>query len=679
MRISRFAVRDFLSLKDSGEVVVDHSVTMLLGKNESGKSNILLALRSFDPEWDYEESELCRYSETRDKLQRGELLPADVPLVTLRFEIDGNDRRQLAKIDPTLRGAKTLMATKHFDNHYTVEIDGKLIGEAKAPSQPRETLKAIDEWLAILEPKFAEHGQRNAPFAESLPSFSEAVSQFRNLLADGDLQQGFTTFRAQLAALPNQDEPIQEDIAAADGELDGFFKRMVAEQEEAEESPNVLAEVMKLLPRFVYFEDVDRLEDRITIQEFLSDRDKCKTLANLVDLTGLDVERLQSQDLYQRSEATERASTQITGLVNDSWTQERVTVEINADGTDIFVIVKDEKGGYDPPSGRSQGFQWYLGFYINFNAGSHGELQNTVLLLDDPGIHLHPSGQRDLLNTIERLSKDNQFIFATHSPFLIDRQRLDRIRIVDKQGQRRGTTLREKWYESKDDAFEPIRAALGMTLGDSLTVSGENVVVEGPADLFILSGMARLCARLGKPSLNLDEVGIFPVDGAPKVPYWTAVLFKERLPVAAVLDHDTAGRREAKRMVEVLGIDQRLVMTLEGFKAGAECTDVELEDLIEAQFYHSAFELAYTEVFKAKGEKLPSLSGLPESACSRIKPYQDYFKRRKLGSFDKMAVARAVQNLCADLKTDEAAAGASSIENFSRLFERIRGMLDTKL
>jgi len=157
------------------------------------------------------------------------------------------------------------------------------------------------------------------------------------------------------------------------------------------------------------------------------------------------------------------------------------------------------------------------------------------------------------------------------------------------------------------------------------------------------------------------------------------ILFKERLPVAAVLDHDTAGRREAQRMVEVLGVDRRLVTTLEEFTTGPECTDVELEDLIGPEFYHSAFELAYLDVFKAKNEKLPSLSDLPSAACSRVKPYQDYFKRRKLGSFDKIAVARGILNLCADLKTNEAVAGDSTIKKFSRLFERIRDMLDTKL
>ncbi len=132
-------------------------------------------------------------------------------------------------------------------------------------------------------------------------------------------------------------------------------------------------------------------------------------------------------------------------------------------------------------------------------------------------------------------------------------------------------------------------------------------------------------------------------------------------------------------MVENYGIDRRLVMTLEEFKSRPECTDVELEDLLGPEFYHSAFEIAYADVLEGKKQKPPLLSDLPEVACSRIKPYQDYFKQHKLGSFDKMVVAREIQSLCANLKTDEEVAGDSTIANFSRLFERIRGMLDTKL
>ncbi|MEH3117235.1 MAG: hypothetical protein PGN25_06420 [Methylorubrum populi] len=59
MKLLSFRVRQFRSIRDSGEVNLafsktdrgqDRSVTALVGRNESGKSNILLALATLNPE-----------------------------------------------------------------------------------------------------------------------------------------------------------------------------------------------------------------------------------------------------------------------------------------------------------------------------------------------------------------------------------------------------------------------------------------------------------------------------------------------------------------------------------------------------------------------------------------------------------------------------------------------------
>jgi predicted ATP-binding protein involved in virulence len=73
--------------------------------------------------------------------------------------------------------------------------------------------------------------------------------------------------------------------------------------------------------------------------------------------------------------------------------------------------------------------------------GSRGEFKNTVLLLDDLGVYLHRSGQRDLVATLERIAKSNQIVFSTHSPFMVDREKLMRIRIISKK-EGKGTCIR---------------------------------------------------------------------------------------------------------------------------------------------------------------------------------------------------------------------------------------------
>jgi recombinational DNA repair ATPase RecF len=48
MELKSFRVRNFRSINDSGEIDVSR-ITALLGRNESGKSNILRALHSLNP------------------------------------------------------------------------------------------------------------------------------------------------------------------------------------------------------------------------------------------------------------------------------------------------------------------------------------------------------------------------------------------------------------------------------------------------------------------------------------------------------------------------------------------------------------------------------------------------------------------------------------------------------
>jgi len=47
MRIKKVRIRNFRSIIDSGEISLDDKITVLLGKNEQGKTNLLKALESF--------------------------------------------------------------------------------------------------------------------------------------------------------------------------------------------------------------------------------------------------------------------------------------------------------------------------------------------------------------------------------------------------------------------------------------------------------------------------------------------------------------------------------------------------------------------------------------------------------------------------------------------------------
>src|ERR1035438_10700327 len=48
MELQSFRIQNYRSITDSGDIELSH-VTALLGRNESGQSNLLLALRTLNP------------------------------------------------------------------------------------------------------------------------------------------------------------------------------------------------------------------------------------------------------------------------------------------------------------------------------------------------------------------------------------------------------------------------------------------------------------------------------------------------------------------------------------------------------------------------------------------------------------------------------------------------------
>ena len=58
---------------------------------------------------------------------------------------------------------------------------------------------------------------------------------------------------------------------------------------------------------------------------------------------------------------------------------------------------------------------------------------NSVILIDEPEIALHPSWQQQIMSVYSKIGKNNQFIVATHSPQIIASTNYENLIILDKQ------------------------------------------------------------------------------------------------------------------------------------------------------------------------------------------------------------------------------------------------------
>ncbi len=85
--------------------------------------------------------------------------------------------------------------------------------------------------------------------------------------------------------------------------------------------------------------------------------------------------------------------------------------------------------------------------------------KDAVLLLDEPGLHLHPTAQQELIAFFDELANSNILIYSTHSPFLIDGEHIHRVRPVteDETGHSRIST--DGWPNDRETIF-PLQAAV---------------------------------------------------------------------------------------------------------------------------------------------------------------------------------------------------------------------------
>ena len=115
MKLLSFRIKHFKSIDDSGECVLASDLTVLAGKNEAGKTNILQALDKFNQDKKFNQSDY----------------PLEIkgdPEITLTFQINEKELEEwLKKLSITSNINKTkvvnipIIITKKFNNTYIFE------------------------------------------------------------------------------------------------------------------------------------------------------------------------------------------------------------------------------------------------------------------------------------------------------------------------------------------------------------------------------------------------------------------------------------------------------------------------------------------------------------------------------------------------------------------------------
>jgi predicted ATP-dependent endonuclease of OLD family len=239
-----------------------------------------------------------------------------------------------------------------------------------------------------------------------------------------------------------------------------------------------------------------------------------RTALSLLRLAGVEAADFNEVDYEARKASLEAAANQLTDEVFEFWSQNKdLAIELDVDfkapaqeplGQPPFldIRIRNQRHRVTLNFGeRSQGFMWFFSFLAYFSEYRDTD-ERLILLLDEPGLGLHAAAQADLLRFIEeRLAPEHQVLFTTHSPFLVDAKRLERVRTVEDVDHLGTKVSADVLSTSKDTRF-PLQAALGYDLAQTLFIGPNSLVVEGPADLVYFLVVGQHLESLGRTRLD---------------------------------------------------------------------------------------------------------------------------------------------------------------------------------
>src|SRR5699024_2509327 len=117
------------------------------------------------------------------------------------------------------------------------------------------------------------------------------------------------------------------------------------------------------------------------------------------DLKSIELEQ---EKKTKREILLQSASNKLTDDFKDWWKQGNYNFRFQADGSHFKIWVSDDLRSEEVElGGRSRGLQWFFSFFLVFLVESKDTHSNCILLLDEPGLSLHPVAQSDLINFFE--------------------------------------------------------------------------------------------------------------------------------------------------------------------------------------------------------------------------------------------------------------------------------------
>jgi predicted ATPase len=657
MKLSTIRITEFQCIRDTNPVQIT-SITCLVGKNESGKTALLEALYRLNPvipEYskydvtdDYPRADVEDYNQS---LEAGEAKPAIVATATFSLS-----EEEIVPIETELgKGILKkphLTLSKGYENKLLIDLEiheptavKAVISQAQLPSEIANSISSEPSLSALA----AAIQQRTDPGEQ------EHLGRLKSIIDRINKAGGFTLY---------------------------VYKSYLE----------------KHVPKFLYFDEyflMTGFENIETLMQRVNNKSLKKSdypLLGLIDLARIELKELVNPQRTQwLINKLEGASNHLSKKILQYWSQNKHLLmrfdvrpgrprdpEGMTSGTNILAQVYDTKRMVSTVLGtRSRGFVWFYSFLAWFD-----QQQRTgtplILLLDEPGLFLHGRAQADLLRYIEQeLKETHQVIYTTHSPFMVDPTRFERVRIVQDKSmdaeqplpeEEDGTKVITEVLDATEDSLFPLQGALGYDIYQTLFVGPNSLIVEGVSDLLYLQTISALLNSEGRTSLS-PKWTITPVGGADKVPTFVALMGAQRgMKLATLLDIQRKDQQTIENLYKRKLLRKQNVLTYAAFTGSVEA---DVEDMFGDQFY---LELVNSEY--AAELPNPILATQLRSKAPRIlAKIEEHLQRNPLKNASRFNHYRPARYFAENVAKLARAIPAETLDRFEEAFKALNILL----
>lgn len=245
--------------------------------------------------------------------------------------------------------------------------------------------------------------------------------------------------------------------------------------------------------------------------------------------------------LNQESKKINRKLEEVTDKFNQLYFADssQYTFELSLQKDEIsFVLFRDENSIF--LDYQSVGFRWFFNLFFNLLCSNNIQA-GDIIIMDEPATNLHVKGQKELRKFLKDFAVHNDItiVLATHSPFLIDLDYLDELRII-KNNDNITSIDNDFTAVNRDDSDSLLAVKEALTIENHIIMNPDKklIFVEGITDYNYLTAFKHLLGKNDFYFLPINGVGTNDDEHKKSI---SKTLLNIRRDATLLVDGDKAG------------------------------------------------------------------------------------------------------------------------------------------